>query len=109
MSLVNLAAGAYDVIRHIIAGNDSNRAIRIDLHSTGCCDGSLGLFLDEVQQEDLIQEIDGLTFVIRPVIHEIAGEITISCAGAKDKLGFVLKSEKSINEWDGFGVCHLQT
>ncbi|MGV8058114.1 MAG: hypothetical protein AB2L12_08850 [Smithellaceae bacterium] len=109
MSLVNLAAGVPEAIRLVITGNDSNRPIRIDLHSTGCCDASLGLFLDEVCENDLIQQTDGLTFVVRPVIHEMAGEVTISCAGAKDKLGFVLESAKPLNDWDGFGVCHIKT
>lgn len=109
MSLVNLAEGVSDAIRLAIAGNDSNRTIRIDLNSTGCCEASLGLSLDEAHENDLIAQTEGLTFVVRPVIYEMAGEVTISCAGAKDKLGFVLTSEKPINEWAGFGICHIKT
>lgn len=109
MSVVNLAAGVADAIRLVIAEKDSNRPIRIDLNSTGCCDASLGLSLDEAGENDLTVQTEGLTFVVRPVIYEMAGEVTISCAGAKDKLGFVLKSEKPINEWAGFGTCRIKT
>jgi Fe-S cluster assembly iron-binding protein IscA len=109
MSLVNLASGAGETIRRLLAGKDLNRPVRIDLHSTGCCDASLGLCLDEVRKDDLMQEADGLTFVITPEVHKLAGQVTITCADDKDKPGFVLTSTKPISEWQGLGVCHIRT
>jgi Fe-S cluster assembly iron-binding protein IscA len=109
MSWVHLASGAGDAIRHSLTGKDLNRPVRIDLHSTGCCDASLGLCLDEIHEDDLIQDTDGLTFVISPEVHKLAGQVTITCADDKDKSGFVLTSTKPISEWEGMGVCYIRT
>lgn len=109
MSLVNLASGVGETIRRSLAVKDLNRPVRIDLHSTGCCDASLGLCLDEIREDDLIQEADNLTFVISPAVHKLAGQVTITSADDKDKPGFVLTSTKPISEWEGMGVCHIRT
>jgi iron-sulfur cluster assembly protein len=77
--------------------------IRIDLQSTGCCDPSLGLFLDRQRPADLIEESDGLQFVISPDIHK-----TIGWADERDKKGFVITSSKPLSEWEGFGVCDIR-
>ncbi len=109
MPLFNLASGVGEAIRRSLEVNDLNRPVRVDLHSTGCCDASLGLCLDEIREADLIQEVDGLTFVISPEVYRLAGEVTIACAADKDKTGFVLTSAKPISEWEGFGVCQIRT
>jgi Fe-S cluster assembly iron-binding protein IscA len=64
--------------------------------------------VDEVRENDLVQEIKDLTFVINPEIHELAGDVTISYVDEKGKKGFVLTSSKPLNEWDGFGVCEIK-
>lgn len=109
MSLVHLEAGAGEAIRLSLAAKKSSRSIRIELHSTGCCDASLGLCLDDVREADLIYKSDGLQFIMSPEIHQLAGDVTIACAHNQDKAGFVIKSAKPVSEWDGFGVCHIRT
>lgn len=109
MSLIHLESGAGEAIRLSLAAKESNRPIRIELHSTGCCDASLGLCLDEVREADLIYESDGLQFVMSPEIHQLAGDVTIACVDDQDKVGFVIRSAKPVSEWDGFGVCHIRT
>jgi Fe-S cluster assembly iron-binding protein IscA len=106
--MVNVTVDAVTAIKSFLVNKDNRKPIRIDIHNTGCCDCSLGLSLDEVRENDLIQEIEGLTFTISPEIHELAGDVTISYVNEKVKKGFVLTSSKPLNEWDGFGVCDLK-
>jgi Fe-S cluster assembly iron-binding protein IscA len=45
--------------------------VRIEIQFTGCCDPSLGLIVDAVRESDLVEEVDGLTFVISPETHQL--------------------------------------
>ncbi len=81
--------------------------LRIHLQFTGCCDPSLGLSVDRIRESDLIEEIDGLTFVISPEVYQLTGDVTISYTDETGRKGFVLKPEKSVSEWDWVGVCNI--
>jgi Fe-S cluster assembly iron-binding protein IscA len=109
MQIVKLDPGIGDAIKSILAAKALMRPLRIDLHSTGCCDAALGLCIDTIHETDLVQEADGLTFIISPDIHQLIGEVTISRADDKDKPGFIMTSTKPVSEWDGFGVCTIRT
>jgi Fe-S cluster assembly iron-binding protein IscA len=102
---------AVQAIRLFLRGHHPERAacIRIDIQSTGCCDASLGLSLDQVRDLDWVQEVDGLTLVIRPEVSQLTGAIHIACAPEENRAGFVITSEKPLNEWQGFGVCSIRT
>jgi Fe-S cluster assembly iron-binding protein IscA len=106
--MIKVTAEAIAAIKSFLIKKDNPQTIRIDLHSTGCCDSSLGLTLDEIRENVLIQEIEGLKFVINPEIYELVGEVTISYVDEKGKKGFVISSSKPLNEWDGFGVCEIK-
>ena len=106
--MVKVTAEAIAAIKSFLIRKDNPQTIRIDLHSTGCCDSSLGMNLDKIRENDLIQEIEGLTFAINPEIYELVGEVTISYVDEKGKKGFVMSSSKPLNEWDGFGVCEIK-
>ena len=108
MSIIELTSEAAAAIRSTLIGKNSKQPIRIDIHNTGCCDCSLGLAVDEVREKDLVQKAGGLTFVMNPEIHELAGDVTIAYVDEKGKKGFVLTSSKPLNEWDGFGVCEIK-
>jgi Fe-S cluster assembly iron-binding protein IscA len=82
--------------------------IRIDIQSTGCCDSSLGLFLDRLRPADLVEESDGMQFVLSPDIFQTVGEVTIAWGEERDKKGFVITSSKPLSEWEGFGVCDIR-
>ncbi len=106
--MVKLKAGAGQAIRSFLAEKGLKRPIRIDLQSSGCCDASLGLSVDTVRESDLIQELDGLTFVVSPETHQLVGEVTISYVEDIGRRGFVLTSTKPVSEWDGFGVSSIR-
>jgi Fe-S cluster assembly iron-binding protein IscA len=105
--MVQLAPGASQAIKSFLAEKGCQGPIRIDLHSTGCCDASLGLSIDTIRAADLVQEVDGLQFVMSPETHRLVGEVTISYVDDKGRKGFVLTSSKPVSEWDGFGVCSI--
>ena len=84
------------------------RPLRIDLQASGCCDPSLNLRVDTVRESDLIQETDGLVFVVSPEIYRLAGEVTISYVDDRHRKGFVITSSKPVTEWDGFSVSSIR-
>ena len=108
MSFVTLTAGAAEAIKAFLSGQGLEGPVRIDLRFVGCCDPSLGLEVDTVRETDLVQEAEGLTFVISPETYTLAGDVTISCADDGERSGFVLASSRPVSEWEGFGVCSIR-
>jgi Fe-S cluster assembly iron-binding protein IscA len=108
VQIVKLEPGVSDAIKSILAAKtSSSQPLRIELRFTGCCDASLGLFVDAINETDIHQEIDGVMFVIRPDIHELVGEVTIARADKNHEQGFVLTSAKPVSEWEGVGICTI--
>jgi Fe-S cluster assembly iron-binding protein IscA len=102
MSLVTLAPGAGQAVKSLLSEREVQGTVRIELQFSGCCDPSLGLIVDKVRESDLVEELDGLTFVISPETHQLVGEVRISYTDEAGRKGFVLTSSKPISEWDGF-------
>jgi len=98
---------ASQALRSLLANKGIQKAVRIDLRFSGCCDSSLSLYLDDISESDLTCELDGLKFVIAPEIYQLAGQVSISYVDEPGKKGFVLRPSKTVGEWDGFGVCDL--
>jgi Fe-S cluster assembly iron-binding protein IscA len=108
MPLVTLGPGASQAVKSALAEKGVQAPIRIELQFTGCCDPSLGLIVDTVRESDLIEETDGLTFVISPETHELAGEVKISYTEDVGRDRFVLTSSKPVGEWDGLITCSIR-
>jgi Fe-S cluster assembly iron-binding protein IscA len=109
MSLVTLELGASQAVRSALAEKGVEGPIRIELKSSGCCDPSLVLTVDTVRVSDLVEELDGVTFVVSPETHELVGEVKIACADDAGRRGFVLTSSKPLSEWEGFAVQSIGT
>jgi Fe-S cluster assembly iron-binding protein IscA len=108
MSLVTLNPGAGHAVKSALAEKGVQGPIRIELRFTGCCDASLGLSMDTAHESDLVEEVDGLTFVISPETHQLVGEVRISYADDAGRRGFVLTSSKPVSEWDGFAAGSIK-
>jgi Fe-S cluster assembly iron-binding protein IscA len=108
MSLVTLGPGAGEAVRSLLAEWGTQGPVRIELQFTGCCDPSLGLIVDRARESDLVEETDGLTFVIDRETHELAGEVTIAHKADDERNVFVLTSSKPIGEWDGLITCSIR-
>jgi Fe-S cluster assembly iron-binding protein IscA len=104
MSLVTLEPGVGQAIRSALAEAGVQGPIRIAITSSGCCDPSFGLGVDRIRESDLVEEIDGVTFVIDLETHDLVGDVTIGCA----EDGLVVTSAKPLSEWDGFAPCRIR-
>ena len=107
--MVTLKPGAGQAIKSLLAKQGIQRPLRIELQFGGCCDPSLGLGVDAIRESDLVQELDGLTFVISPETHQLVGDVTILYVEEVGRKGFRLTPSKSLSEWDGFGVTTIRT
>jgi len=105
---VKLESGAGRAAGRFLNEKGLSPRLRIDLRFTGCCDASLGLRVDDISENDLFIEVDGLTFIIDPEVYDLAGDITIAYLEEEGKKGFLLTSERPVSEWEGFGVSDIQ-
>jgi Fe-S cluster assembly iron-binding protein IscA len=108
MSLVKLNPATSQAVRSLLSEGGAQGPVRIELQFTGCCDPSLGLIVDRIRESDLVQEVDGLTFVIDPETHELAGEVEIAYKDEEGRRVFVLTSSKPVGEWDGLITCSIK-
>lgn len=107
--IIEVKPGALKAIKAFLAeSNLENPAVRIDLRSTGCCDSSLSLVVDDVDEADHVQKTQGLTLVIHPRIYNLTGRISIDHINQPAQRGFVLTPQNPLGEWDGFGVSSIQ-
>jgi Fe-S cluster assembly iron-binding protein IscA len=108
MSLVKLNPAAGQAVKSLLSERGVQEPIRIELQFTGCCDPSLGLTVDRVRESDLVQEVDGLTFVIDRETHQLVGKVSIACRDEEGRNVFVLTSSKPVSEWDGLLTCSIR-
>ncbi|MEE9913783.1 MAG: hypothetical protein K4571_18895 [Deltaproteobacteria bacterium] len=106
--MITATPEAIEAIKLFLSEKGIERPIRIHLHSTGCCDASLGLTADEARADDQMQDVQGVMFVLAPDIANLTGDITLSCQSDPFNAGFVLTSERPVSEWSGFGVCTIK-
>ena len=109
MSIVKLDPRAYQTILSELFERKLRPFVRIEICSTGCCDASLGLRPDEADATDLVEEVDDLTVFMSPEVYALVGDVFISCADDVGRSGFILTSQHSLNEWQGFAVCNIKT
>jgi Fe-S cluster assembly iron-binding protein IscA len=109
MSLVRLDPGAGQAVKSMLSEKGAQGPVRIELQFTGCCDPSLGLIVDAIRESDLVEEVDGITFVIDPETYGLAGEVRIARADEAGRTAFVLTSSHPVGEWDGLITCSIRT
>ena len=108
MSLVTLGPGAGQAVKSLLSERGIRGPVRIEIQSTGCCDSSLELSVDTVRESDLVEELDGLTFVVSPETHQLVGEVRISYTDDAGRKGFILTSSQPLGEWDGFATRSIR-
>jgi Fe-S cluster assembly iron-binding protein IscA len=106
--MIKLDLRACKAIKSALSERKLPLSIRIEVRSTGCCDASVGLTADTVDEFDLLEEIDGLIIIISPETYELVGEVTISYVDDDGRRGFFLTSSRPLNEWSGFAVCNIR-
>ncbi len=108
MAMIKLDPLACEAIKKTLLDKGLPLCARIEIRSTGCCDASLGLAAEAPEAYDLTAEIDGLTIAIDPQTRKMVGDVSISSADIPGGEGFVLVSERPLNEWAGFGASTLR-
>jgi Fe-S cluster assembly iron-binding protein IscA len=107
--MITVTPEAIQAIKLFLEEKGVLQPIRIHLQSTGCCDASLGLTADDASADDVVENVQGIMFVIHPDVITLAGDITISYQSDKFDSGFVLTSVRPVSEWSGFGVCTIKS
>jgi Fe-S cluster assembly iron-binding protein IscA len=105
--MIMCEARALEAVKAELARQGSAGPVRIELRFTGCCDASFGLRVDSAGEGDLVEEIDGVTFVVSPEVVETAGDISVAYCDEAGRRGFVLRSERPVSEWQGFAPCRF--
>ena len=108
MSIISLDRSACLAIKAALSEKNLPLSVRIEIRSTGCCDASLGIAAGLIEINDLSDQIDGLQVVMSPAVHEIVGEVSISYINDAEQTGFIIVSEKSLNEWAGFAASCIR-
>ncbi len=106
--MIKIALSACMSIKEILSEKGLPYSVRIEIQSTGCCDASLGMTADTVGESDLIEEIEGLTILMRPALYALVGEVSIFCVDDSRRNEFILVSERPLNEWEGFGASPIR-
>lgn len=105
---ITITHEACDAIKETLEAHQCPLALRIDIRSSGCCDGQLSMAAEKPQADDLTTTINGLTVAIPPEIHKLVGDISITYKDDGFEKGFFLDSEKPLNEWAGFSPCSIR-
>jgi len=100
--MIRLEPLACEAIKRLLSEKGLPLFVRVEIRSTGCCDASLGIAAEAAEAHDLIEKIDGLTVAMCPATHQLVGDVSISYVDDFDRKGFVLLSDRSLNEWAGF-------
>ena len=103
--MITCEVRALEAVKEELFRLGSAGPVRIELRFTGCCDASLGLGVDNARDGDLVQEIEGVTFVVSPEVLETAGDISVGYCDEADRRGFILSSARAVSEWQGFAPC----
>ncbi|MDA8138859.1 MAG: hypothetical protein M0036_09415 [Desulfobacteraceae bacterium] len=108
MSFVSLTQAASQAIEIFIKNFGVAKAVRIEIQSSGCCDSSLGLRLDAARDSDLVQESNGIEFIMDRELLGLVGDVNIDYRFGNGQAGFVMTSRKPLNEWQGFGISTIR-
>jgi Fe-S cluster assembly iron-binding protein IscA len=105
--MITCEARALTALKEELARRGRAGAVRVELRFAGCCDASLGLRVDDVGGDDLVQDIAGVTFAVSAEVFETTGDISVGYGSEEGRGGFILSSARPVSEWQGFAPCSL--
>lgn len=108
MSFITITPEAMQSIKAFLEEKGVTAPLRVELHSTGCCDPSLALCLSSIYEDDLVCRWGDLQFVIGPELHNLVGEVRIDWANDENRRGYVVTSTRPLSEWTGFGISDIR-
>lgn len=97
MSIVKVSENAFKEFKKFLEENDvKTDVIRIHLAGMGCGGPAFNLVLDEKKEEDNVEVMDGLTFLVDKNVTEQFGELSLLCADENGMGGFSIETEKRV-------------
>jgi Fe-S cluster assembly iron-binding protein IscA len=109
MPIISIDPPAHQAITALLAEKQLPCSIRIEIRSTGCCDASLGIAISDCSEDDdTVESLGNLQIRISPSLYQLVGNISISYHQEYDQVGFMITSERPLNEWAGFATSCLR-
>ncbi|SHL40111.1 Fe-S cluster assembly iron-binding protein IscA [Desulfatibacillum alkenivorans DSM 16219] len=102
MSYFQVDEGALKAMHEFLSDQGLAPWVRVEIQFTGCCDATLGLAADKAREGDFSEEHGGVTMVMDPEVYRTVGGVSVAHADEANRQGFVVKSERPLNEWAGF-------
>ncbi len=106
--MITIEPVACEAVKMMLQENRRPFSIAIEIRSSGCCDPVLGIAAEAPEEDDLVYTIDNLTVAVPPEIDALVGDITISYVDDSGRKGFLLVSQRPLNEWAGFTTCGIR-
>ncbi|XOF33866.1 MAG: IscA/HesB family protein [Candidatus Electrothrix sp. YB6] len=104
--MLEVTEAAAKNVKDYLENQNVESAVRITMMSGGCSGPSLGLAIDEVKENDLTFEQDGVNFLVEKRLSDTCGAIKVDfvesgsgcgCSGG----GFSISSEKPLPSTGG--------
>ena len=107
--MVKVAPDTVEAIKAWSASNDIRGALRLQVQTSGCCEPILAASFDEIREDDLVEDIDGLQIAIDPSTYRITGEICIELAEEESSPPLLkLSPNLPLSEWSGFLITPIK-
>jgi iron-sulfur cluster assembly protein len=96
---------AGEAIKQYLEGNIGTASVRITKVMGGCSGPSLGMALDEPQENDEVFNEKGISFIIEKELYQEVQPINIEFIESPTGAGFMINSELSKNSGCGGSCC----
>jgi HesB-like selenoprotein len=104
MEKVVLSNEAYEEFKSFLDENNvENYNIRINFAGSGCSGPSFGISVGDTEENDIVEQIKDITFLIKPEIIDEFGVMTILSSEENDGMGLSLRP--LIEPVGGCGGC----
>lgn len=108
MTAVKMSDIAYDEFIKLLKENDiDSKVIRIYLAGMGCSGPAFNLVIDEQKENDLVEEIKDLKFLVEKDLVAQFGSFTLKSGSENGRGGFSIETEiKPESSCGGCTGCH---
>lgn len=99
---------AGEMIKQFLEGKDGPHSVRLMMTGGGCCGGTLGMALDEPNENDQVFNEKGVTFIIDKELFEEVKPVSVDFVKSAMGEGFMIQSElsrKTAGSCGGPGSC----
>ena len=100
--MISLSDAARKELDAFFSGNpDAKKSVRVFPAPGGCCGPTLSMALDDADDNDVSEEIGGVTYCMTKELYEAIGNISVDLS----YLGFAIVSERPVPDMGGSCSC----